>query len=48
MLVKLQNHIESVETRWQAQLRQKDSEVATLRLEISRLQGMCTEGFQVK
>ena len=47
ILIKLQNHIETVEMRWQAQLRQKENEVAILRLEVNRLGGMCIEGVQV-
>ncbi|KAJ8674029.1 hypothetical protein QAD02_005291, partial [Eretmocerus hayati] len=38
MLNKLQNHIESEEKRWQAQLRQKESEVSSLKVEIHDLQ----------
>ena len=47
MLVKLQSHIESVETKWQVQLRQKESEVANLRVEISRLQHRSNEDDEV-
>lgn len=42
MLNKLQNHIESEEKRWQAQLRQKENEVSNLRVEIHDLQNQTT------
>ncbi|XP_043503516.1 kinectin-like isoform X2 [Polistes fuscatus] len=38
MLTKLQSHIESEETRWQALLQQKESEVSNLRVELTELQ----------
>ncbi|KAL0113639.1 hypothetical protein PUN28_012644 [Cardiocondyla obscurior] len=38
MLNKLQSHIESEETRWQSQLRQKENEVANLRIELKDMQ----------
>lgn len=38
MLNKLQSHVESEETRWQAQLRQKENEVANLRTELKDIQ----------
>ncbi|XP_029036618.1 kinectin-like isoform X5 [Osmia bicornis bicornis] len=37
MLNKLQSHVESEETRWESQLRQKENEVASLRLELNEL-----------
>ncbi|XP_060830973.1 kinectin-like isoform X1 [Bombus pascuorum] len=37
MLNKLQSHVESEETRWESQLRQKESEVAGLRIELNEL-----------
>lgn len=37
MLKKLQSHVESEETRWESQLRQKESEVASLRIELNEL-----------
>ncbi|XP_015597971.1 kinectin isoform X4 [Cephus cinctus] len=42
MLNKLQSHIESEETRWQAQLRQKENEVANLRVELNDLRNKST------
>ncbi|XP_011697731.1 PREDICTED: ribosome-binding protein 1-like isoform X3 [Wasmannia auropunctata] len=38
MLNKLQSYIESEETRWQSQLRQKENEVANLRVELNDMQ----------
>ncbi|XP_029171849.1 kinectin isoform X2 [Nylanderia fulva] len=38
MLNKLQSHIESEETRWQSQLRQKENEVVNLRVELNNMQ----------
>lgn len=38
MLNNLQSHIESEETRWQAQLRQKENEVASLKIELKDIQ----------
>lgn len=37
MLNKLQSHVESEETKWESQLRQKESEVAGLRIELNEL-----------
>ncbi|XP_017883583.1 kinectin isoform X2 [Ceratina calcarata] len=37
MLNKLQSHVESEEARWEAQLRQKEGEVANLRIELNEL-----------
>ncbi|XP_076637833.1 uncharacterized protein LOC143349993 isoform X2 [Colletes latitarsis] len=37
MLNKLQSHVESEEARWESQLRQKENEVANLRIELSEL-----------
>ena len=37
MLNKLQSHVESEETRWESQLRQKENEVTNLRLELNEL-----------
>ncbi|KAK9310054.1 hypothetical protein QLX08_000518 [Tetragonisca angustula] len=37
MLNKLQSHVESEETRWESQLRQKETEVTSLRLELNEL-----------
>ncbi|KAK1132615.1 hypothetical protein K0M31_014000 [Melipona bicolor] len=37
MLNKLQSHVESEETRWESQLRQKENEVTSLRLELNEL-----------
>ncbi|XP_011264045.2 kinectin isoform X3 [Camponotus floridanus] len=38
MLNKLQNYVESEETRWQSQLQQKENEVTNLRVELNNLQ----------
>lgn len=37
MLNKLQNHVESEETKWESELRQKEIEVANLRVELNEL-----------
>lgn len=37
MLNKLQSHVESEETRWMSQLRQKENEIATLRIKLNDL-----------
>ncbi|CAD1477429.1 unnamed protein product, partial [Heterotrigona itama] len=37
MLNKLQSHVESEETRWESQLRQKENEVTSLRFELNEL-----------
>ncbi|XP_017788551.1 PREDICTED: kinectin-like [Habropoda laboriosa] len=37
MLNKLQSHVESEETRWESQLRQKENEAANLRIELNQL-----------
>lgn len=38
MLNKLQTHVESEETRWKSQLRQRENEVANLRTELKDIQ----------
>ncbi|XP_014480150.1 PREDICTED: kinectin isoform X3 [Dinoponera quadriceps] len=43
MLNKLQSHVESEETRWQVQLRQKENEVANLRTELKDIQSKVNE-----
>ncbi|KAK2587486.1 hypothetical protein KPH14_003189 [Odynerus spinipes] len=50
MLNKLQSHIESEETRWQAQLQQKENEVSNLRVELTELKTKLStnEKFQDK
>lgn len=47
MLNKLQSHVESEEKRWQAQLRQKESEVANLRVEVQDLQSKISSNNEV-
>lgn len=37
MLNKLQSHVESEETRWESQLRQKENEVKSLRIELNEV-----------
>lgn len=37
MLNKLQSHVESEETRWVSQLRQKENEIASLRIKLNDL-----------
>ncbi|XP_043255136.1 putative leucine-rich repeat-containing protein DDB_G0290503 isoform X2 [Colletes gigas] len=50
MLNKLQSHVESEEARWESQLRQKENEVANLRIELSELMNKlnANEMVQVK
>ncbi|XP_018340923.1 PREDICTED: kinectin-like isoform X4 [Trachymyrmex septentrionalis] len=48
MLNKLQSHIESEETRWQSQLRQKENEVANLRVELNDMQAKLISGEEFK
>ncbi|XP_018393909.1 PREDICTED: kinectin-like isoform X1 [Cyphomyrmex costatus] len=48
MLNKLQSHIESEETRWQSQLRQKENEVTTLRVELNDMQAKLTSNEDFK
>lgn len=48
MLNKLQSHIESEETRWQAQLGQKENEVANLRIELKDIQTKLSTNEKVK
>lgn len=48
MLNHLQSHIESEETRWQSQLRQKESEVANLRVELNDMQSKLITNEEVK
>jgi len=48
MLNKLQSHIESEETRWQSQLRQKENEVANLRVELNDMQAKLISSEEVK
>ncbi|XP_012272203.1 kinectin isoform X1 [Orussus abietinus] len=50
MLNELQTHIESEETRWQGQIRQKENEIANLRVELSDLRNKLVESekFQKK
>lgn len=35
MLNKLQSHVESEETRWMSQLRQKENEITSLRIKLN-------------
>lgn len=48
MLNKLQSYIESEETRWQSQLRQKENEVANLRVELNDTQTKLISNEEVK
>jgi len=48
MLNKLQNYVESEETRWQSQLQQKENEVANLRVELNNLQTKLISNEAVK
>ncbi|XP_039310660.1 kinectin isoform X5 [Solenopsis invicta] len=48
MLNKLQSYIESEETRWQSQLRQKENEVANLRLELNDMQAKLISSEEFK
>lgn len=48
MLNKLQSYIESEETRWQSQLRQKENEVANLRVELNDTQAKLISSEEVK
>jgi len=48
MLNRLQNHIESEETRWQSQLRQKESEVTSLRVELNDMQAKLIADKEVR
>ncbi|XP_036139842.1 kinectin isoform X3 [Monomorium pharaonis] len=50
MLNKLQSYIESEETRWQSQLRQKENEVANLRVELNDMHAklISSEEFKQK
>lgn len=48
MLNKLQSYIESEETRWQSQLRQKENEVANLRIELNDMQAKLISSEEVK
>ncbi|XP_067204916.1 kinectin isoform X3 [Linepithema humile] len=48
MLNNLQSHIESEETRWQSQLRQKENEVANLRVELNDMQSKLITNEEVK
>lgn len=48
MLNKLQNHIESEETRWQSQLQQKGNEVANLRVELNNMQAKLIANEEVR
>lgn len=48
MLNKLQSHVESEETRWQVQLRQKEKEVANLRMELEEIQTKLNANEKVK
>uniref|UniRef100_A0ABD2XI16 Ribosome receptor lysine/proline rich domain-containing protein n=1 Tax=Trichogramma kaykai TaxID=54128 RepID=A0ABD2XI16_9HYME len=47
MLNKLQNHIESEEKRWQAQLRVKDVEIDNLRTEITEIKNKASAGVEL-
>jgi chromosome segregation ATPase len=42
MLNNLQSHVESAESRWQSELRQKESDVVNLRIELKELQNKST------
>jgi len=46
MLNRLQNHIESEETRWQSQLRQKENEVTSLRTDLDDMQAKLIETYK--
>ncbi|EGI70299.1 Ribosome-binding protein 1, partial [Acromyrmex echinatior] len=48
MLNKLQSHIESEETRWQSQLRQKENEVTNLRVELNDMQAKLISSEEFK
>lgn len=48
MLNKLQSYIESEETRWQSQLRQKENEVVNLRVELNDMQAKLISSEEVK
>ncbi|XP_011636853.1 kinectin-like isoform X3 [Pogonomyrmex barbatus] len=48
MLNKLQSHIESEETRWQSQLRQKENEVVNLRVELNDMQAKLISNEEFK
>lgn len=48
MLNKLQSHIESEETRWQSQLRQKENEVTNLRVELNDMQAKLISSEEVR
>lgn len=48
MLNKLQNHVESEETSWQSLLRQKDSEIANLKVELNAMQTKLSSSEEVK
>jgi len=48
MLNRLQNHIESEETRWQSQLRQKENEVTSLRVELNDMQAKLIADKEVR
>jgi len=48
MLNKLQSYIESEETRWQSQLRQKENEVANLRVELNDMQAKLISSEEVR
>lgn len=42
MLNNLQSHVESAESRWQSELRQKESDIVNLKLELKELQNKST------
>lgn len=48
MLNKLQSHIESEETRWQMQFRQKENEVVNLRAELKDIQTSANEKVRLR
>jgi len=48
MLNKLQSYIESEETKWQSQLRQKENEVANLRVELNDMQAKLISSEEVR
>ncbi|XP_011872777.1 PREDICTED: kinectin isoform X3 [Vollenhovia emeryi] len=48
MLNKLQSYIESEETRWQSQLRQKENEVTNLRVELTDMQAKLISSEEFK
>lgn len=48
MLNKLQSYIESEETTWQSQLRQKENEVANLRVELNDMQAKLISSEEVR